>query len=99
MLRAALAQRQHGDHDFRTPMVVNFYSHKRGIYADYIRIRDWCTDHVPDWHIVESPDDPILSYTLANLTFPRCTLRFRRTETFSYWGLAGRQWVLYRRVD
>ncbi|HEY7300930.1 MAG TPA: hypothetical protein VH684_23810 [Xanthobacteraceae bacterium] len=87
------------DHDFRTPMVVNFYSHKRGIRADYIRIRDWCTNHPPDWYIVESPDDPILAYTLANLTFPRCALRFRRTETFSYWGLSGRQWVLYRRVN
>jgi hypothetical protein len=87
------------DHDFRTPMVVNFYSQKRGVHPDYIRIRDWCTDHPPDWYIVESPDDPILAYALANLTFPTCTLRFRRTETFSYWGLSGRQWVLYRRVS
>jgi hypothetical protein len=87
------------DHDFRTPMVVNFYSQKRGVHPDYIRIRDWCTDHPPDWYIVESPDDPILAYTLANLTFPTCALRFRRTETFPYWGLSGRQWVLYRRVN
>ncbi len=86
------------DNDFRTPMVVKFYAHKLGVFTDYVHISDWCTD-TPDWYIVENPDNPILAFSHAIVRLPTCMLQLSRTDTFSYWGLSGRQWVLYRRVE
>jgi hypothetical protein len=86
------------DHDFRTPMVIDFFSRRLGIAAIYVHAGDWCTAP-PDWYVVEDPRNPILAYDQAALTLPACVLQFRRADTFSYWGLSGRQWVLYRRVE
>ena len=48
------------DHDFRTPMVVDFFSHKLGVVANYVFVKDWCVVP-PDWYIVEHPNNPILA--------------------------------------
>jgi hypothetical protein len=83
------------DHNFRTSMVVNYYSHRLGVFAKNVAGKDWCREP-PHWYIIENPDSALLAYDEFEAKFPACALRLRRTDLFPYWGLSGRQWVLYR---
>jgi len=85
------------DHDFRTPMVVGYFSQQLGVPANYVFVKDWCVAP-PDWYVVEQPNNPILAHDVANLNLPACALQFTRADSYSYWGLSGRNWVLYRRT-
>jgi hypothetical protein len=86
------------DHRYRTPMVINYYAKKLGIGVSFTDT-NWCANP-PDWWVIEVPNNPLLAYKLFDGTMPEgCVLRFSQASTYPTWGLSGRQWVLYRRVN
>jgi hypothetical protein len=82
-----------GDHDFRTPMLVNFFAGHRGVSAQYVTLADWCRT-TPEWLLIEDPT--IQARTELDVNAPTCALHYRRDGVFPAWGLSGWPWALYR---
>lgn len=86
------------DNAFRTPIVIEYYAKKLGIGTSYVGGPNWCAAR-PDWVVIENPLSPVLAHTQVVMTVPGCELRINRTAAYPFWGLSGREWVLYRRID
>lgn len=86
------------DQDFRTPTVVDYFAKRLGIQAMYLQWSNRCTVR-PDWIIVENPNNPLLAYRQATLRPAQCAITFERVGSFPFWGLSGRAWVLFRRIN
>jgi hypothetical protein len=84
------------DHNFRIPMLVNFYSRRLHVSARHVRSADWCRES-PDWMVIENPE---IQRSRAELTVgaPDCALTYRRRNVFPAWGLSGSPWAIYRRL-
>jgi hypothetical protein len=84
------------DHEFRTRTVVDFFTGRRGIAADYVRAEDWCRSP-PQFMVIE---DATTAQRFAHLDFgaPQCALGFERGESFTSSRLSGRPWTVYRRA-
>lgn len=86
------------DHNFRTPTIVEYFGKRLGIETRYLFWPNWCSVR-PDWIIVQNPNNPLLAHEQASVRPPQCTISFERVRSFPSWGLSGRTWVLYRRVN
>ncbi len=84
-----------GTEEFRTSMLVDFFSRRRGLEAHYVKPQDLCRTP-PDWLLVENPGWPPPPQSI--LGAPDCALRFAQQDRFPVWGLSGSTWVLYRRA-
>ena len=84
------------DHEFRTRTVVDFFTGKRGIAADYVHPDAWC-ESPPQFMVI---DDAGTARRFAHLDLgtPRCPLGFERGESFVSSRLSGRPWTIYRRA-
>lgn len=85
------------DHDFRNPMVLNYY-HQRLANPKrvvYFRNGQWPSGGV-DWvilHSFQQPPNPLPELQDANGN------RYQLVKLFPYSGLSGWNWMLYQRVD
>jgi hypothetical protein len=84
-----------GTEEFRTSMLVEFFSRRAGLDARYVKPQDRCRTP-PDWLLVENPAPP--PPRESTLGAPDCALRFVQQDRFPAWGLSGATWVLFRRV-
>jgi hypothetical protein len=84
-----------GDHDFRTPLLVNFFAGRQGATAHYVPLAEWCRT-TPQWLLIEDPN--VQARTKLDVNAPTCSLHYRRDGLFPAWGLSGWQWALYRLV-
>jgi hypothetical protein len=82
------------DHDFRTPMLVNFYARRQGVVGQYVKFSDWCRT-APEWLVMEDRK----TQQREDLVVPECSLRFVRQGLFPAWGLSGWPWALYQRAS
>jgi hypothetical protein len=83
-----------GTEQFRTPMLVEFFSRKLGLTAVFVKAGDGCRVP-PDWLLVENPD--ALPPGELSLGDADCGLRFVQKDVFPVWGLSGSTWVLFHR--
>ncbi|UCI05551.1 hypothetical protein [Mesorhizobium sp. B1-1-8] len=81
------------NHDFRTPLVVDYFSERMGRQASFIPQGKMCAER-PDWLILEGDmAEPLERFKGAF----QCSLDYDRVDAASHWGLSGLSWSLYRR--
>jgi hypothetical protein len=81
------------DHDFRTPLLVDFFARRQGVTAHHASLAEWCRT-TPQWLLIENPTTQARAD--LDVTAPTCALHYRRDALFSAWGLSGWRWALYR---
>ncbi len=81
--------------DFRNAMIVDFYAARLGRKATLVKQDEWCAAP-PDWYVAYSfshaaPPAKVTAGPTA------CPAMFGQPAVYSFWGLSGFQWSLFRR--